>query len=64
MDKYEKKYLRYHLEEADMIITEKRSDDWIAFVAGDTTFWEAGQTEEQAIGKLVKSIQARIESAA
>ncbi len=64
MDDYGKKYFRYHLEEADMIITGNRSGVWKAFVVGDTTFSESGQTEEEAIGKLVKSIQAKIESAA
>lgn len=57
MNEYGKKYLRYHLEEVDMIITEKRQNDWMAFVNGDTTFWEAGKTENEAIGNLVKSIQ-------
>jgi hypothetical protein len=35
-----------------VLVTRKRSHDWIAWIAGEPGKWEAGRTEEEAIGKL------------
>lgn len=35
-----------------VIETEKRSSDWMAYVAGDKSKWAAGSTESEAIGEL------------
>ena len=37
------------------IITDKRSDDYIASIEGDKGKWEAGKNENEAIGKLIIS---------
>lgn len=38
------------------IITEKRSNDWIAYVE-KSAIWECGWTEEEAVGKLFISLK-------
>lgn len=42
-----------------MISTHERSDDWIAFLTDDPAVWEAGETEAQAITKMIVTLQAR-----
>lgn len=37
------------------IITEKRSHDWIAFVAGNRGIWESRKTEMIAVGSPHKN---------
>jgi len=37
------------------IVTEERSDDWIAYIDGHPELWEAGTTENDAIAKLYVS---------
>lgn len=41
----------------EKIITKKRSFDWKAFLKGHEEIWECADTEEEAIGKLVKRLQ-------
>ena len=41
------------------IVTLQRTHDWIAYL-GDMTRWEAGQTEAEAIGKLVITRQLEL----
>lgn len=36
----------------DDYVTEKRADDWIAYVAGSRGVWEAGRIEAEALGAL------------
>lgn len=38
-----------------VITTEKRSDDWIAYINGDRAKWEAGRSREEALGKLFRN---------
>lgn len=40
------------------ITVRKRSRDYIAHVTGDTRVWDAGRSEEEAIGRLVISLEA------
>jgi hypothetical protein len=35
-----------------IIITEQRSDDWIAYVPSKRGQWESGATQAEAVGKL------------
>ena len=40
-------------EQMDRIITTvKRSDDWMAHIAGNKSMWASGRTESEAIGEL------------
>jgi len=34
------------------ITTKKRIGDWMAYLNGDERFWDCGETEAEAIGKL------------
>ena len=34
------------------ITTKKRTGDWIDYLNGDKSFWDCGETEAEAIGKL------------
>lgn len=36
-------------------VTEKRSSDWIAYIKGHPEMWEAGETEDEAVQKLIVS---------
>ena len=37
------------------IVVVRRSDDWMAHVEGDTRIWATGNTQEESIGRLIKS---------
>lgn len=37
------------------IVTHKRNDDWIAYLASDSRVWDCGTTEIDAIGRLMIS---------
>jgi hypothetical protein len=39
------------------IVTEQHSDGWIAYPEGMPTLWESGESEAEAIGKLVLTFQ-------
>lgn len=42
------------------IITEQRTDDWIAYLNNtEKTFWEAGVTEQEAVEKIRISLVGR-----
>jgi hypothetical protein len=47
-----KQMKRSEPEVKPVIVTCKRASDWIAFIAEEPGKWEAGRTEEEAIGKL------------
>lgn len=36
----------------DVITTERRADNWMAHITGDTARWAAAHTEAEAIGQL------------
>ncbi len=40
------------------ITVRKRAKDYTANVTGDTRIWDAGRSEEEAIGRLVVSLDA------
>lgn len=39
------------------IVSIKRDSDWMAYLSGHGNLWEAGGTEEEAMGKLIKRLQ-------
>jgi hypothetical protein len=41
------------------IITEQRTDDWIAYMKDKPETWDAGITENDAVEKLLASYRAR-----
>ncbi len=38
-----------------IVIVEKRSDDYKAYIKGSSNFWDCGPTREAAIGNLLIS---------
>lgn len=42
-----------HIFGYDIFVTIHRSDDWICFLRSDETQWESGNSEAEAIGKMV-----------
>lgn len=41
------------------IITEQRTDDWIAYMKDKPETWDAGTTENEAVEKLLVSYQVK-----
>ncbi len=42
--------------EGYFIDTEKRRDDWIAYLSNNKEVWEAGKTELEAIKKIAQTL--------
>jgi hypothetical protein len=40
------------------VLTQKRADDWIAFLRVTPAVWDAGRTEAQALGKLLITLHS------